>query len=169
MTCIVGITTPNKIYLGGDRGVSDCDVVISTCRPKIYKINKWVFGYAGAIGTGQLLEFINFPEVVADPYKTLRLDIVEQYRKAIASFGNEDDDSAAEVLIGYQNRLFEFNTIDWSVIEVEVSAVGSGNHFALGSLYTTRGQDPLDRIQQALESAIYYSPSCKGPGDIIST
>lgn len=171
MTCIVGISTKDKVYIGGDRSISDSEVVLSISRPKVYKINGWVFGYAGALGTGQLLEFFNFPKEVNDPYKTLRLDIIEEYRKAIAAFGKDDEESTAEILIGYQNRLFELNTFDWSVIEMSESSVGSGCYYALGSLYTTSSiyTDSITRINMAIESAIHCSPTCKGPIDIVYT
>ena len=172
MTCIAGIVHNDYVYIGGERSISDQEVIIPLCRPKVHKINNWIFGYAGSIGTGQLFEFINFPEVVKDPYQILRLNIVEEYKKALTSFGNVTENNACDILVGYGNRLFEFNTDDWSVLEVEETAVGSGNNFALGSLYTTRTtirNNPNRRIKLALESAIAYSPTCIGKIDIIST
>jgi len=171
MTCIVAITTPTNVYIGGDRSISDDVNIISSSRPKVNKINNWIFGYAGSIGTGQLFEFFNFPQEVDDPYKVLRLNIVEQYRMAIESFGNNDDDTSAEFLIGYGNKLFEFNTVDWSVIQIDESSIGSGSSIAFGSLYTTKTiyTDTSTRVRMAIEAAIHYSPTCKGPVDIIYT
>lgn len=172
MTCIVGISTSSNVYIGGDRSASDEQCIVPMCRPKVHNINGWVFGYAGSIGIGQLLEFINFPSDVIDPYKTLRIDIVEQYKKAIESFGTSDDEAYAEFLIGYDDLLFEFNTSDWGVLQVKESAVGSGYNIALGSLYTTSiylDYPPSTRVSTALDAAIKYSPSCLGPIDIVYT
>lgn len=169
MTCIVGITTASQVYIGADRGVSDPDVMVSMAMPKVCSTNGWIFGYSGSIGTGQLFEFIDFPEEVSNPYKTLRLDIVEQYKAAIASFGSSHEESYAEFLIGYDNILFEFNTTDWSVIQINESAIGSGSQLALGSLHTSIKNDTYDRVHMALEAAIHYSLSCQGPIDIICT
>lgn len=169
MTCIVGMVSNGQVYIGADRGISNEESIISSARPKVYENNGWVFGYAGSVGTGQLLEFINFPKDVKDPYKTLRLHIVEEYRKAIASFGNNEEEHCAEILIGYGDKLFEFNTLDWGVVEVRTSAVGSGNQYALGCLYGYMYGTPEDRLEMAIRAALHYSPTCIGPIDILST
>jgi len=172
MTVIVGISTDTHVYIGGDRGVSDNDVILSMSRPKISKVDGWVFGYAGTLGTGQLLEFIEFPKMTkaSDPYKVLRLDIVEQLKKMYDHFGRDIEDNGTDWLIGYENRLFELSSGDWSVLEIQESAIGTGNNFALGSLYATRNwRDTKKRVQKSIEAAIHYSPSCSDPIDIYNT
>ena len=172
MTVIVGIADKDIVYIGGDRGVSDNDVILSMSRPKITNRDGWVFGYAGTLGTGQLMEFINFPRVLKndDPYKLLRLDVVEELKKAYDTYGRDIDDNGTDWLIGYQNRLFEISSGDWGVLEVSFSAIGSGSTFALGSLHTSqKWRDTKKRVHTAIDSSITFSPTCNYPIDIYST
>jgi 20S proteasome alpha/beta subunit len=172
MTCVVGITYGNHVYIGSDRSASNDITKISICRPKVHIKNNFVFAYAGSFGTGQLMEMIDFNNTHDDPYYAIRLSIVEQMKKAMESFGSTSEENVAEFLIGYKGRLFEFCTDDWSVIEIDETAVGSGSPFALGSLYTTKEMyidNPHKRISMALDAAILYSPTCMGKIDIIST
>ena len=171
MTILVGISDGKNVYIGADRAASDGDTIVTMYRPKVSINNKWIFAYAGSVGTGQLLEFVNFPAIdrKADVYKILRLDIVKQLKTLIAEQGDDDDDNSAEFLVGANGKLFEFSSSDWGVVEMSETAAGSGNSIALGSLYTTYTLDMSieDRIKYALEAAIEYSPSCQGPVDIL--
>ena len=173
MTCIVGIAKEDKVYIGGERAASDNDVILSTCRPKVGVKGDWAYGFAGSYGTGQLIELINLPKVLKndDPYTILRLVIVEELRKAYETYGRDLEDNAADWIIGCKGRLFELSSGDWGVIEINESAIGSGNSFALGSLHTTKQFEvasPIYRIEQALNAAIELSPTCLGPVDIIT-
>jgi len=170
MTCIVGIASEGKVCIGGDRGISNESVILPLSRPKVYKRDKWIFGYSGSVGTGQLIEFVNLPEVgFKDPYAIIRIELVPIIRDAIESFGSSDADNAADFLIGYDGRLFELSTEDWGVLEIEESSIGTGSIIALGSLYTTRYMDMNieERVTLALDAAIELSPGCAAPVDIL--
>jgi len=171
MTILVGIADGKNVYIGGDRAASDGDTIITMYRPKVTVKNKWIFGYSGSVGAGQLLEFVDFPAIdkKTDIYRVLRLDIIKQLKTLIADHGDDGDDNGAEFLIGANGKLFEFTTSDWGVVEVTETTAGSGNQIALGSLYTTYTLDiPIEeRIQYALDAAIEYSPTCQGPVDIL--
>lgn len=169
MTVIVSITDGDTIYMGGDRAASDEECIVSLSRPKIHVKDGWIFGYSGSLGTGQLMEFVNFPDPYKDdPYKLLRLDVVSNLKRMMDSNGDADKDNGTDFLIGTRGRVFEFNTSDWSVAEVDEVAVGSGSHFALGSLYTSIDKAPIERIGLALSAAITYSPTCQGPIDVLT-
>jgi len=170
MTVIVGITNGTNVYIGGDRGVSDDETILSLSRPKVHINNNWVFGYSGSLGIGQLMEFIDMPDAGEDPYKTLRMDVVTHMRSAIDLYSVSNAETASEFIIGTQGRLFEMNTTDWSVAEVTETALGSGSPFALGSLDTTKDfpATPEWRIEMALCAAITCSPSCLGGIDILN-
>lgn len=167
MTCIVGIVDDEFTYIGGERAASDNDSIISMKTPKIYTKNGWVYGYAGTIGIGQLMDFIDIKEDVDNIHTYIRLEIVEQLKKAIESFSSTPDEHDTSWLIGREGRLFELNAEDWSVIEINESSIGGGSQIALGSLYSTQNKDPMDRIALALGASIMYSPHCKGPIDIL--
>ena len=172
MTCIVGIAKDNVVYIGGDRGASDGSSIASLDTPKVYIRDEWIFGYAGSIGIGQIMQIIDIPILKEDddPFLVLRMDMVDAFRSMLEHNGitmNEDNDT--DILIGCRGRLFEFSPADWSVAEIKETAIGSGGNFALGSLYTTKDFPitPEFRIEYALNSAITYSPTCQGGIDIL--
>jgi ATP-dependent protease HslVU (ClpYQ) peptidase subunit len=168
MTCIVGIAHEGKVYMGGERGVSDENTIMSMSVPKIHTRGDWVFGYSDSVAIGQLLDFIALPPAGKNPYTTLRLNIVEEYKKAIESYSIVSPEHSADILIGAQGRLFEFSTTDFSVIEIGEGSVGSGHQIALGSLYTTRTwKDQEKRIKVAIEAAIEFSTGCAKPIDFL--
>lgn len=172
MTCVVGVVDSNGVYIGADRGASDNDSILSMSRPKVTQRDGWIFGYAGSLGTGQLIEFITLPKVLKndDPFKILRLNIVEELKKAYDAYGRDIEDNGTDWLIGYKDRLFEMSSGDWGVFEVSQSAIGTGSPFALGSLYTSQEEsNTMLRVTYALEAAITYSPTCQGPIDILYT
>ena len=167
MTCIVGIVKDNTIYMGGDRSASDEVSIISMVNPKVYVRDEWIYGYAGTIGIGQLMNYIDLPSPEGDIEKIIRLDICEKLKSAIDSFARDVENEETGFVIGARGRLFEFNISDWGVIEITESSIGSGSQIALGSLYTSIHLSPIERIQLSLDAAITYSPSCQGPTDII--
>jgi len=170
VTCIAGIVDNNIIYIGGDRGISDDSSIMSMLQPKVIIKGDWIYGYAGSLGNGQLFDFIDLPDVknAEDVYKILRMDVVENYKSILDTHGSSKDDDSTDFIIGCMGRLFEFNTDDWGVAEITEVSIGSGGNFALGSLYSTIGNDPIERIGLAIGAAITYSPTCQGPIDILS-
>lgn len=171
MTCIVGISDGKNVYMGADRGASDDVTIVSLSQPKVKVKGDWIYGYSGSLGNGQLFDLIDLPPVAKDedPFKILRLDIVEELKSIIESHGSDKDENATDFLIGCKGRLFEMSTSDWGVLEVTEVAIGSGGNFALGSLHTTYNIPiPIrERIEHALGAAITYSPTCQGPIDIL--
>lgn len=171
MTCIVGISDNGKVYIGGDRGASDGSSIVSLSTPKVCIRDEWIFGYAGSMGIGQIMQIINIPILSEDddPFMVLRMDVVDAFKSMMDIQGlsiTEDNDT--DILIGIRGRLFEFSPADWSVAEVKETAIGSGGNFALGSLYTSNtNEDPIYRIGMALGAAITYSPTCQGSIDIL--
>ena len=171
MTCIVGIVKDDTVYIGGDRSVSDGASVMSLSTPKIYIRDEWIYGYAGSLGIGQIMQIIDIPILKKDddPFMVLRMDMVNVFKSMMDNQGiSIDDDNDTDILIGCRGRLFEFSPADWSVAEMKETSIGSGGNFALGSLYTSIDKDPIDRIGLAIGAAITYSPTCQGPIDILS-
>ena len=78
---------------------------------------------------------------------------------------NEDDNAA--FIVGVKGRVYEIDLSDFQCIEYEEVCIGSGGSYAYGSLYSNKNNNPIDRIHQAIEAAITYSPTCQGPIDIL--
>jgi len=167
VTCIVGLVEDNTIYIGGDRSASDDVSIVSMKTPKVYIRDEWIYGYAGTIGIGQLMNYIDLPSPEGDIEKLIRLDICNSLKSAIDTYARDVENDETGFLIGAKGRLFEFNVSDWGVLEIDQTSIGSGSQIAFGSLYTSIDNNPIDRIGAALGAAITYSPSCQGPIDIL--
>lgn len=169
MTAIVGIAHEGVIYIGGERGISNGDSILSMSRPKIGVRGDWIYGYAGDLGIGQLLDVIDLPIVkdIDDPYMLILNELIYTLHERIDKF-IKTDEPQADFIIGCKGRLFELNTEAWGIAEVQETAIGSGTQYCLGSLYSSIDKAPEERIVLALGSAITYSPTCQGPIDILS-
>ncbi len=177
MTCIVGIvdsiSTPRRVYMAADSGASDDSIMLSIMDPKIQKNGKYLIGYAGETGLGQLLHSIDLPDPInisnKELTKFLRTKFCMVFKNAINLYSpstspSDDKDGGVLALIAVRGRLFEFDSTDFQLNEITEGAIGSGGTIAFGSLYTTRGYKDINRrLKLAVESAIEYSPSCKGP------
>ena len=169
MTCIVGIAYDNNVYIGGERGASDDHVILPMSAPKVHQRGDWVYGYAGTIGIGQLLDITPLPVIGKDDdvFFILRTTVVEELKDIIDKYSEPQSERDTSWLIGARGRLFEVNHTDWSAVEVHHTAIGSGGTYALGSLYTSIDNEPIERVALAIGSAIAYSPTCQGPIDIL--
>ena len=177
MTCIVGIvdnssSTP-RVWLGSESGASDDSIILTSKDPKIKKVGKYLIGYAGETGIGQLIHSIDLPDPSSTTDAHLLRFLRTKFSKAIKdameiysppSSPDKSDDGGVALLIGVRGRLFEFNSGDFQLNEYSEAAIGSGAHFAFGVLYATMNyKDQKKRVIKAIECAIDLSPSCKGP------
>lgn len=170
MTCLVGISHEGIAYMGGDRGASDGDSILSLSRPKIAKRGEYLVGFSGSMGIGQLIHIIDLPAIgTSNVEKVLRTHLVKSLKSSIEEFANPvSDDNSASFLIGVKGRIFEVDTSDWQVAEFAETAVGSGSSIALGSLYTSNNYRSQEkRVYKAIESACEISPTCRYPIDVL--
>lgn len=171
MTVIAGVAHQGKVYIGGDRGMSDKEFIGSILTPKVRRIGPLIIGYSASQGTGQLAHLANYPIPNPDNIESwLRLEFCDAYQKAAESFKIDinTEDNGADLLVGVYGRLFEVTTEDWSVSEYAEIATGSGFAYAMGSFYSTRDWDnPRARVRDAVLAAIKYSPSCSKPVDVV--
>lgn len=177
ITCIVGIvdnfSTPRKVYMAADSGASDDTIMTPIMDPKIQRNGKYLIGYAGETGLGQLLHSIDLPDPSGvsnnQLLKFMRTKFALCFKNAINLYSpstspSDDKDGGLSALIAVRGRLFEFNSEDFQFNEYLEGAIGSGSHLAFGSLYTTRSyKDITKRLRIAVMAAIEYNPQCAGP------
>ncbi len=167
MTVIAGLTSDGVVYMGGDRGASDGDSILSMNSPKICKVGHFIIGYAGSGGLGQIVQHLDcWNEHPKDVEKFLRMDFVEEYIKAREKVGGKDEEEA-QLLIGHKGKLYEMDTSDYAIFPFGYTAIGSGGAIALGSLYSTENTAflPQMRVEIAISAAINHNPACNGPID----
>ena len=172
MTVIAGIRTNYSVHLFADASASDGDTILSMTAPKIWKASDNIIcGYAGSAGLGQLLQFMEWPKFAdGNVLRWLRVVLAPAFMEAREKMGGKDEEEAS-ILLGIKElhspnpdtHLFEMQTSDYSFFPFEYSAIGTGAPQALGSLYTTKHLDVMQRGVLSVEAAVEHSPSCKGP------
>lgn len=175
MTCIVAIEDNNKVIMGGDRLGSNGYTGAPVSESKVFKKGGVMIGYTSSFRMGQLLQHaLEIPALPAEINldKWVAIDFMQAIRKAYKDNGwDKEKDGAAEggsFLLAIGNRCYEIQD-DYSYIR-HISgeyAVGSGKHYALGSLRSTRGRaTATKRIIESLETAAEYVVSVSAPFDV---
>lgn len=172
MTCIVGLEHGGKVYMGGDRCCSTETFKTSVSRPKVFKAQKLLIGFAGSFRFRDLLEYhLKLPKQskkMSDEKYMITVVLEEIRELMLEKNPSEDHESDSNCLLGYNGKLYELQ-VDYSLIETSCgyNAVGLGREYALGSLYSNEGQDPELRILTALQASAEFCPGVAGPFDII--
>ncbi len=161
MTCIVGISHKDKVYIGGDSaGVAGLDVIVRA-DSKVFTNKDFVFGFTSSFRMGQLLRYSFNPPAHKehqDVYEYMVTKFVNQVRKCFRDGGylkkNNEVESGGTFLVGYRGKLFSIHN-DYQVGEstLPYDAVGCGQSYALGSLFATKLKEPRARIRLALSAA----------------
>lgn len=175
MTCIAGLVVDGKVYIGGDSaGVANWDLQIRADQ-KVFKNGPFVMGFTSSFRMGQLLRYKLQPPTrfkkdgtLKDIYEYMVTDFIDAVRQCLKDGGYASKENEVEqggfFLVGYEGRLFMIQS-DYQVAEAldGYMAVGCGDMIALGNLYATKGQPPIDRIRSALEAAEHFSAGVRGP------
>ncbi len=176
MTCIAVVrdAATNKIYMAGDRGVSDDNTINVCSSPKVWKKEGYLFGYAGSMD-GDRIKHLFVPPT-PEPRVNIDKFMYSTFLKALRKFYEEwwvgvSPSSDFGLIICVKGKIYEHNAADMSLTQYDQDylAMGSGGDLALGSLYSTKlYKDGRKRANMAVQAAINHSTSCKGPIDIVS-
>ncbi len=176
MTCIVGVTLNNKVYIGGDSaGVGGYDLVHRKDE-KVFMNRDFLFGFTSSFRMGQLLRYAFSPPPIKenqDVYAYMVTDFIDAVRHCMASGGYMRRENGVEegghFLVGYKGRLFHIEG-DFQVGEYSegYASVGCGSSYAMGSMFSTEGMEPEKRIEIALTAAEKFSAGVCGPNIIMN-
>ena len=175
MTIIAGIVEGAQVWMGSDGLASDGLQAFTLPRPKLLRrtVGKrpLLMGTAGSIRVAQIVETLLLPKVGrgVDSYRFM-LDVAEALRISLRDRGAANETNGEQwgefsLLAAFAGRLFVIQS-DYSVVERSpYAAIGSGEYYALGSLYTTSSTDkhPEVRLIEALSAAEYFDPHCGRP------
>lgn len=178
MTCIVGIKTPEGVYIGGDSAItSDSGLQTIIAGRKVFFIEEGqiLLGCTTSCRMQQLLQYeLLLPayEDSMDVEKYLVTKFVNAVRDCLKSGGFAQKEDERELggrfLVGFRGRLFEMqDTYQINEPANGYDAVGSGGTIALGVLYATPHLQPEERIELALEAAGYHNSFVKPPFHIL--
>lgn len=158
MTCIVGIVEDNEIFMGCDTITSPGDGNIrNISESKIIKKNNCLIGVAGsALGMQILLNYDwSFPknEINKLPFILRNIFKENEYMDRVE---NGIEISPCLFMVGYQNQLYEIDS-DFCMISFKENyhSIGSGEKYALGSLFSTKNLklNAAIRIELAIRCA----------------
>lgn len=172
MTCIVGLVDHGKVYIGGDSaGVGGHYSLMVRQDRKVFCSGDFVMGFTSSFRMGQLLAF-GFsppkPRVGVDVMEYMVTDFIDAARARMKAGGYakivNGEESGGTFLVGYSARLFCVSD-DFQVGESSrgYDACGCGDSIALGSMFSSVGGKPRDRVNQALRAAEAFSAGVRAP------
>lgn len=186
MTCVVGFLDKESktVYLGADSLGSNGFTKAVYQQKKVFHskdTKELIIGLCGRFNF-QALEYENLldeatllkdgitREYLITQFIPRLKELVVKYNSNINSEGINYMDG--DLLFGYKDKMFKIQG-DYSLLEVtdNYDSVGSGEYFALGSLFTTENTDmkPIERIHKSLQSASKFNVGVSAPYYIINT
>ena len=174
MTCIVGLVDKSNIYLGGDSaGINAFNLSISIRNDvKVFINGPFIMGFTTSFRMGQLLQYkFDPPKQTAaqDDMKYMVTDFIDSVRQCFAyngfgSMSDKADNVGGNFLVGYNGTLYNIDSdFQVGIPKCGYDSVGCGSDLALGSMYSTVGKKPEDRITKALEAASQFSAGVAPP------
>lgn len=173
MTCIAGISHKGKVYMGAD-SFALADSIVYSCDTKLFRRGEFLMGVAGDWRYAEILAFaLEFqpPSVDADVRRYMATDFTKAIRQAVKEYGFMQSEEGRDrvdsrALVGIRGCLFNFDgLLSHLCIKEGFSAIGSGTHVALGSLYESQDSDadPKTRINRALRAAEALTDGVRAP------
>ncbi len=150
------------VVMGGDSAMTNEEGDRTLRSPKVFERRGLLFGVSGEMRVGQLLQHVHEVPVLANGHDLeqfvvrdlcggLRTFLRDQAEELLPS---QDDDELWQLLVGVRGRVFRICS-HLSVMESATGydAIGSATPQALGSLASTEGRPPRERVETALRAA----------------
>ena len=180
MTCIIGINENGTNYIAGDSACVPTnreysDLMIRRDKKVFPKAESFLMGVSGCPRTRQLVkhameipsitEYTNIERYMATDF-VMALDLALQEGKlpklnSLAFHG-------AILCIRGKDIMTVLGDYQVEFVDENFAALGSGGGVAEGSLWSTRGRAPLDRISIAMKAAEYFCQDVRGPFHVYS-
>lgn len=181
MTVIAGLVAEDgTIYMGADsaatNNVGDQFLVENQKVFQPVRCPWYLIGFAGSFRLGQLLRYslprIPKPPKNADVQYFLSTVFVDKMRKCFkasgfSKFSEHGQERGGFCMLGYQGKLYMIED-DYQVLvpSTDYTALGTGQSFALGSLYSTAhisNLQPEERVLLSLQAAVANNCMCREP------
>lgn len=187
MTCIVGLVSGKYVYIAADSLGSGNGVKQQYKTPKLQRLEllerdgllrakiAMGIGYTTSYRMGDILRYVFEPPVI-DVAEDENEYLVKQFiPELITCFdehaytkSKEGVKTGGNFLVALRGRLFHVQD-DFSVLEPEMgyTAIGSGQEFALGSLYSNKSEVASMKVEEAVLAASTFSTTVGGKVDYI--
>jgi ATP-dependent protease HslVU (ClpYQ) peptidase subunit len=177
LTCIVGLIDGDNVIMGGDSQLTHPDNGYKIIRkvPKVFVVGEFIIGICGSSRMEQLLRYkLKLPDVTTNIDEYMITDFVEAVRKCFTDggFSKKDDEveSGGTFMVAYRNKIYTIYD-DYQLAESSLAyqALGAGDGYALGSLYSTPKMPSMKRVTLALDAAVEFNAWCSKPYTILQT
>lgn len=171
MTCIVALRQGDRVYMGADSAGVAGWIMSERADPKIYRVGPFLIGFTTSFRMGQLLgHSLNVPTQPddVDTFAFMCTTFVDAVRECLKKGGfahrENEREEGGTFLCAYRGRVFRVEN-DYQIGEsaTNFDACGCGQEFALGSLYSTSGMEPEQRVRTALCAAQRFSVGVREP------
>lgn len=175
MTCIVGIEHEGHVIIGADSAGVAGHQISARADTKVFRNAEYVMGFTSSFRMGQLLRYSLVPPLPHDwdIDRFMSTDFVNAVRDCLRDGGYARNDSGNEsggtFLVGIRGQLYRIDS-DFQIGRTldRYDAAGCGEDFALGSLHTSAGLDPDERVERALEAAAHHSSGVCPPFHLVT-
>ena len=170
MSVVVAIKEGNKVYIGADSQVTKGGTRTTLKNPNNYKVwrvegvKHCIMGHVGNFRDTNIVRCMD--RLVTDynvfcghvGYEFVVKKIVPDIVDELKRYGMIKDDKYvehldSEFIFAFRDQLYLIG-MDKSVIEIDdYVAMGSGEDQAIGSLLSTEGEDPKERIVKAIKAS----------------
>lgn len=171
MTCIVAIKDKGKVFIGCDSaGTGGVDLQIRK-DPKIYINGPFMIGFTSSFRMGQILGHslrVQDQKKQQTTQEFMRTTFIDAVRHCLSQGGfmqkSNEVETGGTFIVSYKKKIFVIYD-DFQVAEMveNFAAIGCGQDIANGSLFSTKGKAPIERIRLALKAAEAFSAGVRGP------
>ncbi len=171
MTVIVGLVDKGNVYMGGDgAGVAGLHISARSDE-KVFHNGPFLLGITSSFRMGNILRYrLVAPKQTTEQtdHQYLSTDFIDAIRKTfeVNGFGSfrAGSDTGGTFLVGYNKNLYLIDSdFQVGIPACGYSSVGCGSDLALGSLHSTVGRNPEERVKMALEAANTFSAGVSPP------
>lgn len=159
VTCICAVAEVDTVVMGGDCAASNEDGDRTLRSPKVFERRSILFGVSGEMRIGQLLQHVYDVPAINEGQDDLEQFIVRNLCCGLRGFlrkhaeellPSPDDDEIWNLLVATRGRIFRIcSHFSASESATGYDAIGSATPHALGSLASTEGRPPKDRVETA--------------------
>jgi len=177
MTCIIGLVSKGKVYMGGDSAGAAGWTVRAVRSPKVFKVGPFIIGYTTSFRMGEILQYhLNVqPQDGESDHEYMVRQFAEAVRATLKDHGfakvENNVEEGGTFLVGYHGHLYSVDD-DFQMTEHSdgYDACGCGQEFALGAMMALEGLElkPKERIRRALKIAAHFSGGVLPPFHILS-
>lgn len=169
MTCVCALVEKGVVYMAADSaGVAGLSITIRKDE-KVFTNGPFLISFTSSYRMGQLLRYKFDPPkqtINQDDMTYMVTDFIDAARRCFSAngFGDKDATSAGTFLVGYKGNIYTIQS-DYQVglTTDTYDAVGCGADLALGSLHSTAGKKPKERLKMALDAASHFNAGVHAP------